>query len=305
MDLVVLLCQFAWGCALQRENCINWRPLSWKNVALGQELPWEVLCSFVFVGFLWLLGFFLVVVALFFKCISRIHQFSCNSILWEIRVQGYLKLSGNQHIPCPTLFSQNLAPAARVSSRLCPPCKLTLLHSRKTQRNSLCQPCISSPSSLQQITQKGSGAKEPPGLLAPSRFSSFPAHLPLFYLASPTLLLSLLQPNSRGKSCDYLLPASLQVLPRLFMCQSLPEQECCCRAGIVWDFCWCRGSLGLSDTWWGLEIAHATNPNPLIRVAGKCRGKSNWAGLLGLEVLRAGGGNTKGIAGNVWIPGSH
>lgn len=176
MDLVVLLCQFAWGCALQRENCINWRPLSWKNVALGQELPWEVLCSFVFVGFLWLLGVFLVVVALFFKCISRIHQFSCNSILWEIRVQGYLKLSGNQHIPCPTLFSQNLAPAARVSSRLCPPCKLTLLHSRKHKEILFVSPVFLHPALYSRSLRR---VLEPRNLLDSLHLQDFPHFLPI------------------------------------------------------------------------------------------------------------------------------
>lgn len=40
----------------ERENCSNWRPHSWKNLALGQELPWQVLHAFVFAEFFGCLG---------------------------------------------------------------------------------------------------------------------------------------------------------------------------------------------------------------------------------------------------------
>lgn len=97
----------------ERENCSNWRPHSWKNLALGQELPWQVLHAFVFAeffGFLGSLGVFFVVLGLFFKYRpSRIHQFRWNSLLQEIK-ELRVCLGGNQHIPCTTLFSQKPGP---------------------------------------------------------------------------------------------------------------------------------------------------------------------------------------------------
>lgn len=182
---------------------------------------------FGFWGFFWLL-------LLYFSNASQ--EFTNSAVIpfcGRLKSSGLSKTQWKPTHPLSNFVFPKPGPSCQGELQAVPTLQINFAPQQKTQRNSLCQPCISSPSSLQQITQKGSGAKEPPGLLAPSRFSSFPAHLPLFYLASPTLLVSLLQPNSRGKSCDYLLPASLQVLPRLFMCQSLPEQECCCRAGIV------------------------------------------------------------------------
>lgn len=121
-------------------------------------------------------------------------------------------LGANQHLPCLTLFSQILAPSwwtagCTHSCRAGP--KLTLLcicwaSEQKTKRNSFYQLCNSSPSSLhslQTYETPQNGVKEPPGFLAPSRFSWFPPCLPWFHLATSKYLPqpSAVPPSTRFK----------------------------------------------------------------------------------------------------------